>query len=250
MTEVSKNPIGSFSNSTLKLIACVAMLCDHLGYHIFKDIEILRVIGRLAMPIFAFFIAEGCFYTKNKFKHFLLIFISGIIFLIGVYLFDGRLFGNIFLQFSISILYIYLFEFIKKIIFNGKHKILNIILSITLTISSLVVGYYLFEIFPFDYNFLTTLLPVAISLTYLKKYSKSKVINIIDHLFTRVLITSIMLILIAIDFNIPIQFYSLFAIPLILLYNNKIGTKKLKYFFYLFYPVHIIVIFFIKLFIL
>ena len=57
MMETSKNPIGLLNNSTLKLIACIAMLCYHIGYHILKDVEILRVIGRLAMPIFAFLIA-------------------------------------------------------------------------------------------------------------------------------------------------------------------------------------------------
>ena len=36
--------------------------------------------------------------------------------------------------------------------------------------------------------------------------------------------------------------YSLLSIPLVLLYNGKRGSKKLKYFFYAFYPVHILII--------
>jgi hypothetical protein len=110
MMEVKKNPIGLLSSSTLKLIGCILMAIDHIGYHLFPKILILRVIGRLAMPIFAFMIAEGCHYTKNKLKHFLLIFGSGIIFLLGVKILDGSWFGNIFLQFSVSIIYIYLIQ--------------------------------------------------------------------------------------------------------------------------------------------
>ena len=54
-------------NSTvLKLIGIASMTIDHIGYFIFPQYTILRVIGRLAYPIFAYMIAEGCRYTKNK----------------------------------------------------------------------------------------------------------------------------------------------------------------------------------------
>ena len=39
---------------TLKMIAIVAMLIDHIGAVLFPQIEILRIIGRIAFPIFAF----------------------------------------------------------------------------------------------------------------------------------------------------------------------------------------------------
>ena len=68
--EVKGNKIGIFSNSTLKIFACLFMLIDHIGFHLYPRIFELRLIGRLAFPIFAFLIAEGCKYTKNKLKHF------------------------------------------------------------------------------------------------------------------------------------------------------------------------------------
>jgi len=50
---------------TLKMIAIVTMLVDHIGAGLFPDIIWLRAVGRLAFPIFAFFIAEGYAHTRS-----------------------------------------------------------------------------------------------------------------------------------------------------------------------------------------
>ena len=60
------------SRDVLKLIAIVSMLLDHVGKIFFPKILILQIIGRLAFPIFAFFIAEGFYYTRNKLKYFII----------------------------------------------------------------------------------------------------------------------------------------------------------------------------------
>lgn len=62
----------------LKLIAAFTMLLDHAGALLFPEVMILRVIGRLAYPLFAFMIAEGCRHTRNKLRYFLLIFGLGL----------------------------------------------------------------------------------------------------------------------------------------------------------------------------
>ena len=53
----------------LKLIASLSMLIDHAGLMLFNDNPTMRMIGRLAFPIFAFFIAEGFRYTKSKARY-------------------------------------------------------------------------------------------------------------------------------------------------------------------------------------
>ncbi|MDR2558624.1 MAG: hypothetical protein LBC86_03640 [Oscillospiraceae bacterium] len=61
------------SANTLKLIALVAMTFDHTAL-LFVDADtllwiVMRLIGRLTMPIMCFFIAEGYHYTKNRRKY-------------------------------------------------------------------------------------------------------------------------------------------------------------------------------------
>ena len=53
----------------LKIIACIAMVIDHVGAVFYPHMEIFRIIGRLAFPIFAFFIAEGFFHTRSVKKY-------------------------------------------------------------------------------------------------------------------------------------------------------------------------------------
>ena len=57
----------------LKMLALITMTCDHVGLQLFPDILIFRIIGRLAMPIYAFMIAEGCRHTRNRKKYLLLL---------------------------------------------------------------------------------------------------------------------------------------------------------------------------------
>ena len=101
-----KNKLGILSNSTLKILACIFMFIDHIGYHLLPHIYVLRLIGRLSFPIFAFLIVEGCKYTRNKLKHFLLIFSIGFGYFIFVYLYANLVYGSIFITFSFSILYL------------------------------------------------------------------------------------------------------------------------------------------------
>ena len=67
------------SSFVLKLIAAVTMFIDHAGLLLFPDLEFMRILGRLAFPIFAFFIGEGCRYTSSKLKYFLRVSILGIL---------------------------------------------------------------------------------------------------------------------------------------------------------------------------
>ena len=53
----------------LKVIAMITMVIDHVGAVFFPQYRILRIIGRIAFPIYAYCIAVGCVYTHNPAKY-------------------------------------------------------------------------------------------------------------------------------------------------------------------------------------
>lgn len=63
----------------LKLLAMVTMLIDHTGKMFFPQYHIMRIIGRIAFPIYAYCIAVGCVYSRNKLKYLTRILLMGLI---------------------------------------------------------------------------------------------------------------------------------------------------------------------------
>ena len=61
----------SLSGTELKVIAAASMLTDHMGAVLFPQLLFLRVIGRLAFPIYCFLLAEGAVHTHNMKKYLL-----------------------------------------------------------------------------------------------------------------------------------------------------------------------------------
>lgn len=58
----------TISQEGLKLIACMTMLADHIGAVFFPG-SVLRVIGRLAFPIYCYLLTEGVLHTKDRRKY-------------------------------------------------------------------------------------------------------------------------------------------------------------------------------------
>ena len=94
---------GFFSGNQLKIIALVAMTCDHVGKVLLPKYEILQIVGRLAFPIFAYMIAEGCRYTRNRGKHLLQVVLVAILCQIVYFVVERSLFQCILVTFSLSI---------------------------------------------------------------------------------------------------------------------------------------------------
>ena len=81
-----------FSQETLKLMACAAMLIDHIGAVLLPQYTLLRVIGRIAFPIYCFLLAEGVFYTKRPFAYILRLLLLAVL---SELPFDLSFFGGI-----------------------------------------------------------------------------------------------------------------------------------------------------------
>ncbi|MBD5141037.1 MAG: conjugal transfer protein TraX, partial [Ruminococcus sp.] len=66
-----ENKRPDISSFGLHVLAMAFMLCDHMWATLFPAAEWLTCVGRLAYPIFAFMIAEGCTHTHDLRKYML-----------------------------------------------------------------------------------------------------------------------------------------------------------------------------------
>ena len=214
------------------------MTIDHIGMLLFPDILILRILGRLAFPIFAFCIADGLKHTRSIKRYILLLFIFAIISQIPYnFIFQPQVKLNILFTFLIGIAFILS---LNKIGANGNisNKFLAIVFLILLSTLCLVdlylriIEYSLFGVllvitfYYLDYNKFSSYLAPAILVSLMTLY------NLLIYSF---------------NFNNSIYIFALFALPLIYFYNNEKGKTNIKYLFYIFYPTHLLLLYLIKL---
>ena len=215
-----------------------------VGVRLFPTLWVLRAIGRLAFPMFAFFIAEGCRYTRNKVRHFLMLFLFGLVYMAVYFVYDGRLYGNIFITFSMSTLLIYLLQWGKRLIFQ-EFDVWNCILALMSLGAGVIIVYDVTLLLHVEYGFLGVILPLLISIPVLD--DKSVALPLLQSKtaqdVARLAFFTVGLLMLCIDANLgALQYFSLLTVPLLALYNGRVGVKKLKYFFYVFYPTHLLLI--------
>lgn len=230
----------------IKLLACLFMLADHAGYILFPHVLVLRYIGRLAMPLFAFFIGEGCIYTSNRRKYALsmLILAAGcqIVYIAEDLITAGRLTARSDCWYM-NILFTFFFAalggFLLRDALEKKEgaKSVGKLIAYLLFCAAMTAGMWALRkhgsSLRLDYGICGLLLPMTAAV------SKKKT--------EKLLCFSAMLLVYCFVFaaGTPYVWFSLLAIPLLLLYNGRPGSPKLKYFFYIFYPAHLAVLYLI-----
>lgn len=238
----------------LKLIAAVSMLIDHIGYILFPFFDVFRIVGRLAFPIFAFCIAEGVRYTKNRLRYLLIIGVCAVIFQIVFIFAAGGNVVNIFGTFALSICLCYLFDKTKNRKFGGFLIFLLAVFAV----------YALTCFVPFDYGFVGVLLPLSAYVFDSKPTTAASDTTIVTDReqtpesvslsleesptsnvgkWAKLLCFTLMLATLAAVGGWKIQYYALFAIPILSLYNGQYGSRKFKWWFYFFYPLHLVLIY-------
>ena len=83
------------------------MTCDHVGKLLLPQVMMLQIIGRLAFPIFAYMIAEGCYYTRSRAKYLRNIAAVALLCQIVYFVAMGSLYQCIMVTFSLSVLLIF-----------------------------------------------------------------------------------------------------------------------------------------------
>lgn len=195
---------------------------------LFPQIEAFRIIGRIAYPIFAYMIAEGCRYTRNKVKYLLSVLGVGCGCSAVSYITEGSLYQSILITFACSIALIFVLE---KAISGSRHleKVLFGLSGILLT--GLYFCLFRIHIIPgleTDYGFYGILTPALI------RFGRNK--------SEKLLALTVGLCLISIG-GMPSQLFSLAAVGILAFYNGKRGKHGMKWLFYGYYPLHIAVLY-------
>ena len=219
------------SGFTLKIIALISMITDHIGYAFFPDQVWLRAVGRLAFPLYAFLIAQGFRNTSDVRKYMLRLAIFAVV---SEAPFDlvisGRVFSleqqNVFFTLFFGLMAITLYDRFSREAIAGKAMLPVLICALAATLAGSDYGFYgVLMIFVFyvcrdrsllvKWVFLLVLADVL--LCYLEHCSLAWSV---------------------------VQLFELGALPMVLMYNGKRG-RKLKYFFYAAYPAHLMAIYLI-----
>ena len=227
--EVEKlKKIQVFTGAQLKYIAFISMLIDHVnnalitpmldgsGFLLYLS-NIFSILGRIAFPIFVFFIVEGFFKTKNRGRYLFTLIVFGIISEVPFDMFTSKTFfnpywNNVMFTLALCLITIWIIDFLKEKI---KSKALWYTVSIIIVIFS---GFLSMQL-SLDYDYHAV---VAAYIFYIF-YDKPLIGAGLGYL------------------SIIKEIYSVFGFALTLTYNGKRG-KQYKWINYLFYPVHIFIL--------
>ena len=220
------------TGNQLKILAMTAMTCDHIGLQLLPQFGVLRIIGRLALPIYAYMIAEGCRYTHDRKKYLLRILVLAMLCQIVYFVAMGSLYQCILVTFSLSICLIYALDNAGKRrdpggLFLAAGTLLAVVFVCVL-LPKLLTG----TDFGVDYGIWGVLLPALI---YCGKSRRQKL-----------LLLTLGTVLLGAAFG-GIQWWALLAVPLLMAYNGQRGKYPIGKLFYIYYPLHLVVIYGISL---
>ena len=273
---------------TLKILAILFMLVDHVGYAIgsngfaemgFGDgYYLFRAIGRLSLPLFAFLIANGFRHTRSVPKYALRLFAFAIIsevpfdlFVSGKFTaieFNGLLpdlkFDNVFFTLLIGLVFLWL---------NDVYKKRQIKYARLLSIATFVFLAFFAAFISADYGMVGVGFVALFGIfdvenkNNVPKLFAGYAILAYWRLFARLILVAVYKLLGITLLGIPVLTYifsgyhpimaliqpaSLLSLGFILFYNQKKGMPKsgvasivLKYLFYAFYPLHLLILYFV-----
>ncbi len=204
----------------LKWIAIVTMTIDHVGVVLYPELTILRIIGRLAFPLFCYLLMLGVKNTRNIKNYFIRLFIFALISQVPYHLaFENIPFARLLNNF---------FTLSLGVIFLHSPLLILIPLSISIFLN-FDLGVYGF-----------------ILLACMRLLDKNMMLGT----------TALVLLGVFSSVIWDLQIFSLLALPIIFFhrmnykYRNKDGNTVYptwrKYFYYAYYPLHLTVLYLIS----
>lgn len=219
--------------TSLKLIAIVSMTVDHIGYLFFPDQDMWRIIGRFAFPVFAWMIAEGCFYTRNIKMYFLRVSLLAAVCQAVYTIADGTFYMSVLVTFTLAILLIMAYQRLERQRTPGRALIFACAFLGDLFLTAVLPHLISVTGFAVDYGFFGSILPLTIyAVRSDRRWQMAAVL------------LNMLLMCIGAE---PFQIWGLLAPVLFLFYNGKPGRYRMKYLFYVYYPAHLVVLYGISL---
>lgn len=223
------------NNSSLKTIAIVTMLIDHIGAILLPQFFVLRMIGRIAFPIFAFLLVEGMFRTSDQKRYLTRLFMFALIsevpydfgFFNQVFTIEHQ---NIFFTLFLGLCAMMIVEQVKRKVEDTAGQL---IASGFIVVGIGVISEFLHT----DYGFVGI---VTILLFYFLRGDRVRALLAVGgfHIFIGLASAGFPDITNA---AYAVQALAALSMPLLYFYNGQKGWS-LKYVFYYFYPVHILVL--------
>ncbi len=205
---------------TLKCIAMASMLIDHTGAVLFPQYLVLRMVGRLAFPIYCFLLVEGAMHTRDIRKYELRLFVFALISEVPFDLAFRRGIDwshqNVFFTLLIGVEAI-------DVAMRYKNKLIEVFIFAVAIASA--------EVLNTDYGAKGVVFIVCYYLLYERKIVKQAMFAVENFLL----------------YGRGVQMYAALATLPMLLYNGKKGPS-LKYAFYVFYPLHLLILYLITVF--
>lgn len=243
---MGKNKI--LDSNAIKIIAIIAMTVDHIAWGVFPGYPrevlplIMHIIGRLTCPIMCYFIAEGYHYTRDINKYTLRLFLFAIVShfpyifasndYVDVKSFIPFYYGNVLNQ--TSVMWSLAWGLVMlRVVMNEKIKnnFLKILLVILICLAS----------FPSDWSCIASLCIMAFGANRGQFKVQMKWMIFYVAIYALVYYFALDKVYGA------IQMAVILSIPVIYLYNGKRGKNPkinqfMKWFFYLYYPIHLLII--------
>ena len=205
----------------LKIFAVLMMLLDHIAIFFINPenylYSIFRCFGRITAPLMIYLLVEGFIYTSSHLKYGLRLFLIGIASQIPYAL----CFHNYHLNFLLE-----LFLIFSILVFLQKKKYLLILILLPLSVL-------------FDWGIVAPI--IAITFYCLKSQLK---FQLAAYTLISLIWSSYQIFFLNSELSVLWWFGMFLVLPLLVIYNHKQGVKNFftKWFFYIFYPLHLLCI--------
>ena len=219
----------SLNRNGLKLIALVSMTIGHVGLIFFPTEPGFRIVGRLAFPLFAYMVAEGCRYTRNRKRYLGRIWGLALVCQTVYSLYAKDLYLCVLVTFGLSIPTVFALRDWRTGPGWWNRRLIWLIwwiavdAGICLGLPKLLAPWG----FAVDYGFWGVFLPVLLACS--------------DRRLIQLALAAVGFTLLSWSMG-GIQWACLAALPILALYNGTRGTWRLKYPFYIYYPAHLVVL--------